>query len=204
MSLVGSIIMDLRRRIPDVPNVLSSPVLVSLTGATGGILTASETYYVVVTVTNAWGETLASSEENVSLSGSQNSIVASISAPNGAVGVNAYIGSSAGAENSRIALVAQPGTTANYTIGATGQTIAGAFPPLRNSAFLPDTDGSFLSAQSAYDLLTRALDEMVRISGGITDVIGIQAQEGQQMFRITAPNASAFMNFTNVWFDGYP
>jgi hypothetical protein len=72
--------------------------------------------------------------------------------------------------------------------------------PSRSTSFLPDTDGNFIGGYMAYRLLNRALQEMVKIAGGIIDVTGVQTQVNQSMYRLASP----FYGFTNAWFDGYP
>jgi hypothetical protein len=85
------------------------------------------------------------------------------------------------------------------TVGLTFPNHTGG-PPARSTAFNPDTDGNFLGAYMAYRLLNRALQEMVRIAGGIIDVTGVQSQVNQSMYRLASP----FYQFVNAWFDGYP
>ncbi len=204
-GLVGDVIMEVRRRIPDLPPILGPPTSVAAAAAGGGSLPAG-TYYVVGTVLNPFGETLPTAEVSVTLTGltGSNAIKATFTGtPLGATLLKVYVGLVASGEQTWFSgPVAAFGSAQTLTILSLPGT--GGIPPIRPTAFLPDVDGRFLSAFGAFNLLKRACDEMVRIGGGIVDVTGIQAIAGQAMFRIGSPNKAPFFNFTNVWFDGYP
>jgi hypothetical protein len=168
------------------------------------------TYYLVATIVNEWGETSPSAEVTAVCVqvGNNNAIEVNTSNPlTAGVTLRVYIGLASGAEAAYYSTTTLPFFITDFnTTGSTaiGPAQGGGIPPTRNTAFLPDTDGSFLGAYSAYQLLKRALDEMVRLSNGITDVIGVPSITGTAMYRITTPNANAFFNFTNVWYNGYP
>lgn len=206
MALVGDIIMDLRRRAPDVPQTLPPPTGLTLTAVTNGLgQLAGVQVFVVATALNQWGETLATAESNVTPSGGHNAVTISATPPIGATTLKYYIGLVTGVETVSFAtptsspslIILSLNTTTNLT-----PVVPGA-PPLRATAFLPDTDGGFLGAYSAYSFLQRAMDEMIRLGDGITDLTGVQAIAGQAMYALGS-SAAPFFNFTNVWFDGYP
>jgi hypothetical protein len=201
MSLVGDIIMDLRARIPDAPSVLNAPIITSATpllNNTGGAF-QNQNVTIVVTCTNQWGETVPSAEVTVAVVAPNNAVLLNIIYPSdsaftGIANTNIYYGlAGAGSESSVVSfppsssiILSQLGTPAR--------------PPNRATAFLPDTDGNFIGAFTAYRLLNRALQEMIKIAGGIVDLTGVQSVVNQSMYRLE----SSFYTFTNAWFDGYP
>lgn len=199
MALVGDIILDLRRRAPDLPAALPAPTSLVLTAttATGGALAGIEVF-VVATALNQWGETLATNEGNVTPSAGNNAFTATATLPPGATTLKVYCGIVSGGETVWFSAAsgALPLTILNLN-GTPG------IPPKRSTAFLPDTDGSFWGAYSAFAAFKRALDEMIRLGDGITDLTGVQAVTGQAMYALGSPSIP-FFNFTNVWFDGYP
>lgn len=194
--------MDVRRRIPDAPSVMSAPAGFTLSSSnTGGSLPAG-TYYVIASVVGAYGETLPTIEQSVSVSGGASTITISTTSsqlPFGAMFLRAYVGLASGNESGFAQIAVTVGTPASLVISALTQLSPGV-PPSRSTAFLPDSDGNFISAGSIYSMLNRAATEMVRIAGGIVDVTGVQAQNLQSMYRLASP----FYQFTNGWFDGYP
>ena len=206
MSLVGDIIMDLRARIPDAPSVLTVPLFGGgIFGQTvpGASLPNPASVYVKVTVTNPWGETITTQELLVGLLLGQNAFqIQNLQLPSDSQGtglnnLNVYMGfAGPGSENNVVSfpITSNPLTV---TVTATGQP---SLPPTRNTAFLPDTDGNFIGAYSAYRLLNRAIQEMVRFGGGIIDLTGVQSQINQSMYRLESP----FYQFINAWYDGYP
>jgi hypothetical protein len=201
MSLVGDIIMDLRARIPDAPSILNAPIIVSATALlnnTGGAF-LNQTVTLVATVTNQWGETTTSAEFTVPVIAPNNAVLLDINFPSdsaftGINTVNIYYGlAGAGSESS---VVSFPPSSSIIL----SQLGAPSRPPNRPTAFLPDTDGNFIGAFTAYRLLNRALQEMIKIGGGIVDLTGVQSQINQSMYRLASP----FYTFTNAWYDGYP
>jgi hypothetical protein len=86
-----------------------------------------------------------------------------------------------------------------YFVGV-GSPLTHTALPTRSTAFLPDTDGNFIGGYTAYRLLNRSLQEMVRIAGGIIDVTGVQSTINTSMYRLDSP----FYQFINAWYDGYP
>lgn len=212
MSLVGDIIMELRQRIPDAPPVLNPCNILGVsTGFTPGVgWVGGSTQYIAATATNTWGETVAAPQSpiTVTLGPNDNTIFVQIGAapPPLYQNINIYQTGSAGVPFPSgfldqfvfpvppgqyiFTCAIGPGSVANHTGG----------PPSRATAFNPDNDGNFIGAYTAYRLLNRALQEMVRIAGGIIDVTGVQSQINQSMYRLASP----FYQFVNAWFDGYP
>ena len=75
------------------------------------------------------------------------------------------------------------------------------YPPTRNTALLPETDGKWAAASAIYDWINNALDQCNRIGNGITDITGIQAVNGTISYRSSA--LGRFFNFTQAWYDGW-
>jgi len=206
MSLVGDIILELRARIPDAPSVLNPPNMINAVGIVDPSqagLPLGSTQQIAITATNTWGETQNASMATVTLTGSQNAIQVFVQAapPPLYQNINGYQTGTPGGvmldqwiypitSSEMNIVIPQPGVVPNHTGG----------PPARPTAFNPDTDGNFIGAYTAYRLLKRALDEMVKIAGGIVDVTGVRSIINTSMYRLQSP----FYTFVNAWYDGYP
>jgi hypothetical protein len=75
-----------------------------------------------------------------------------------------------------------------------------SLPPTRPTLFLPDSDGNFIGAATAFNLLNEAQKAMTKICGGIVDVTGVRSIINTSMYRLASP----FYTFVNAWYDGYP
>ena len=196
--------MDLRSRIPDAPGILPPPQVTAAGGVVGnnGVLFGGTTYTVQVTASTPWGETMvASNSPVVTLTGSENAIAVEVFAPTAQYAtMNIYITSSATGVITGVWQIpyASPGSIVFLT--ADGPPNGPAIPPTRPTSFDPDTDGNFIGVYTAYRLLNRALQEMMKIGGGIVDLTGVQSTINTSMYRLNSP----FYTFTNAWFDGYP
>lgn len=160
------------------------------TATTGGTLAAG-TYYYVVTATGipaSWppssagviGETVASSEQSITTTGSTSENTINYVLPAGATGGYVYRGSSAGGENVRFPVAA--GSTSFVDTGAAGSP---ATPPVVNTAaflfpaysvvkFSTSTDFQVLPATSPTDPLAGVLTEVAANSGERVDVVHTQ------------------------------
>src|SRR5437660_1761288 len=143
----------------------------------------------------AWGETTVFPEQSFTIGGGLNSVSASVNIFQGAISVRIYYGSAAGQEfqYEQFSVVSNPviGTLANIPI-------SGA-PPVRNSAFLPDTDGGFVSSYTMFRWLNDALKAAARITGGIQDTCGIASVSG--MRRYVSPGQ--WLRFDQCFYDGW-
>jgi hypothetical protein len=196
-SLIGDVLVQARETVPDMPQTLPAPTLISLTATTvvGGTLAAGLTYFIVVTLTNQWGQTDPSAELSVSLTGGQNAIVVSYSTHPGQVQVNVYItGGASGTESSYQAFT---DTTGSVTMTSTGTVIA--TPPTRNTAWLPDSDGDLISVGAVYRWLNAALEIIARETGGFQDYSSIGSTINQPLYQIPA----TWNSITAIWYDGY-
>lgn len=196
--------MELRSRIPDAPQVLPPPQVLAISGAfnANGVLFGSTTYAVSVTASTPWGETQPVGPQTVSLTGGQNIISIEVFAPTAQYqNFNVYINSAAtGVITGEWIIPYQaPGNIVFINAGIGAPTGAPVIPT-RPTSFDPDTDGNFIGAYTVYRLLNRALQEMIKIGGGIVDVTGVQSTINTSMYRLQSP----FYTFTNAWYDGYP
>jgi hypothetical protein len=205
MSLVGDIIMELRSRIPDAPMVAPNPVVtIAAVNTPGAFLPQNVNYYIQGTQYNSWGESASPVEQLVLLTAPNNSI--QITFTNVTNAVRAYWGNNSGGEIN--VLQGNPPVmpingSATLVLGApagSGYMSYIARPPTRSTAFEPDSDGNFIGSATAFRQLNRALQEMVKIAGGIVDVTGVRSTINTSMYRLASP----FYTFVNAWFDGYP
>jgi hypothetical protein len=195
LALVGTAIITARQAVPDMPQTLpqatASAVVVSAPGSTlpPGI------YACVVSQRNAWGETLPSSEVvNLNVAPNEGIQITSALQPS-AIVVRAYLtlpGGIAGSEQQFIESSSSP-----FVI-STPLTNAGV-PPTLNKAWLPDTDGNFISTTAMYEWLNDGLKIISNEAGGLLDYCGVQSVSGQPMYLL--PNT--WREMTSVWYDGY-
>lgn len=194
--LVGDLIMNVRSLGPDNPQVMGPPGLSSLTAVTsvGGSI-APGTYFIVLTAVNQWGETLASTEQSVTIVGPNNSIQIAFFGPPNATGLRVYLGFNSGAENLyfNFSIATSPVTLLSIT------NFIAASPPVNASAFLPDTDGGFCSASTMYRWLNDTLKAASRVTGGIQDACGIASVSGNR--RLVAPGQ--WLKFDQCFYDGW-
>lgn len=195
MSLVGDLILTCREQFPDIPQTVFTPNPPTLTPhLTGGVLPTT-TIYVVVTLVNAWGETVASTEMSTPVTGNFASVTVTYGGFPGLT-ARAYYGVASGAEAQYVNLANGTGTITSLT----GGTLAS--PPSYNTAFNPDSDGSSVGAFTMYRWLNDALQEMGRMAGGILDMTGVQANTLAADYVIPQTPAP-WIRFTDAWFDGY-
>jgi hypothetical protein len=89
----------------------------------------------------------------------------------------------------------------NLSGTATGQgAITPGFPPSRSSAWLPDTDGTALSAAALYRWINEGLDVLTGLTEGIRDVTGIPSTSGQAQYQLI----SNWRKIDNQFYDGWP
>lgn len=195
MALVGDIIINSREMFPDRCGTLAAP-----SGFTSAQLAqvptlAAGSYLVSVTLFTPFGETLPTALANVTVDGTHG-IQVTGSIPVGATKLRVYYG--IGAVNQFQDFTTTPANIiAAGTAGVPPATTGGA-PVSR--AYLPDTDGSFISAATIYRWFNQALDEASDISGGIADRTGVASQTGVALYQVPIVG---WKKITNVWYDGY-
>ena len=195
--LVGDVIQAIREATTDQPQTIVPPVLSSIAAATvaGGTVPLGA-WYAVIAVVNQWGQTIASAEKTVTLTGGQNAIQLNYALPVGGEFINAYFGSSAGSESFYVQL---PYTAATQTVSSFAAAVAAA-PPGRNTAYNPDTDGDSFSAGTVFRWLNDALSIATQICGGLIDYCGVSTTMGNPMYVVPGK----WYSIPTVWYDGYP
>ena len=202
MAFVGDVILGARAQAPDLPPTLAPPSISSLTAINfGGGSLPPATYFIVLTAVNQWGETLASNELSVVVTGPNNAIqiVWSLGAiglaPLSGINTRVYIGTAAGAEQFYIPVSSTPST---ITISSFATGIAGS-PPSRATAYLPDMDGPQVSASVMFGWLNEGLKKLSRITGGLLDYAGVPTQAGNPLYVLPGE----WLKITDVWYGGY-
>lgn len=195
-SLVGDVIVQARETVPDMPQTLTPPAITSLTAVTvgGGTLTAKN-YWIVITEINQWGETAPSNEMMVTLTGGQNAIQIIYSGIFSYQFLRVYVGFFTGQQFVYQTLVDNTGTVNLTTlVGQVGQA-----PPTRNTAWLPDSDGDFISVSAIYRWLNAGMELIARNTGGFQDYSAIGSVINQPLYQIPG----TWNAITAIWYDGY-
>ena len=207
--LVGDIVMAMREAITDLPQLLPPPDNIS--GFTAIALQAlvpvlgPGTYFVVITFTTPWGETLPCAEFQVTIALPLNTFqvgpltISGFSASNPTVtGVNVYVGNASGNEVQQYSF---PGSGIGSTVLLLSTTpVAYQTPPTRNTAYLPDTNGDAVSSASMFRWICDALKLASQICGGLLDYSGIGSITGQPQYIIP----QQWRKVSACWYDGYP
>lgn len=195
MALVGDIIITARELMPDRCGTLTAPSGFSAVQLAAVPTLAAGTYVVQVSLLTSWGETLTTALPSVTVDGTHG-IQVTGTLPAGAAKIRVYYG---------ITTVNQYQDSATTPVSITAPGIAGVPPATTggtpiNRAYLPDSDGSFISAATIYRWLNQGLDEATDISGGIQDRTGIASSVGVALYTIPVVG---WKKITNIWYDGY-
>jgi len=178
-----------------MPASLPAPVAaVAVTTPGTGTLSAG-TYFVEVTQWNQWGETLPSTESGQQTVLATNGIQITSALQVGATKIRAYltqVNGSSGTESQYV-----ESTTSPFTI-LTNPVLAGS-PPVRGTAWLPDSDGGFISAGAIYRWLNAGIELIARGTGGIQDYSAIGSTINQPLYQIPG----TWNSITAIWYDGY-
>jgi len=217
MSLTGDIIQGFRELAPDPSQTLQPPTFTATVDLTsypppGGGLGFSfgdgTIVYVKATQLTPWGETASLAEQTVTHSGSNFNISVVIHTSVIATSARGYYSINAGQEDEfyEVAFPAFGGysITVNFnpvTLSIQRQTgNQSAMVPTISRAYNPDSDGNVCSAMLVYRWLNEGLKLAGQITGGIRDVTGLPAQNGQANYQIVGQ----WTKFDNNFFDGYP
>jgi hypothetical protein len=206
--LVGTVIQSARVSLPDLPQTLPAPSVISVSpvNIAGSTLFSSQSpgYFVVVTNRNPWGETVASQEFGpIIVDGvSNNAVQATVFGQPGSTYVRAYITQPDAVAGSESQFVEQPvngqlNQAVTVTISAP-PTNAG-YPPARSTAYNPDTDGEALSVGQMYTWLNEALTRLSRVVGGVLDYSGVGTVTGQPYYVVDG----TWLSVPNVWYNGW-
>lgn len=205
--LVGDIVQAIREAITDQAQTLPPPdntPTVAQQQALTAVLPPG-TYFVVVTFTTPWGETLPCAEFQVTITLPNNTFqvgplaISGFTASNPSVtGVNVYIGNAAGNEVQQYSFSGS-GIGSTVLLLSTTPVIYQA-PPTRNTAYLPDSNGDAVSAATMFRWVCDALKLASQICGGLLDYSGIGSITGQPQYIIP----QQWRKVSSCWYDGYP
>lgn len=205
--LVGDLIQAVRESVTDQPQVLPPPDNTPTVTAVQALVSVlgTGTFFAVVTYTTPWGETLPCAEFQVVIGGANNSFQVGPLKLGGftstipvITGVNVYVGTAAGNEVIQYQFPgAGPGSTV-LLLSTTPTNYVG--PPTRNSAYLPDTDGSAVNAASLFRFVNDALKLASQVCGGLLDYSGLSTITGSPQY--IAPGM--WKRIVTMWYDGYP
>lgn len=196
--LIGDLIVAMRELGPDPAQVIGPPQITQAVGvATAGTLQSNTQWFLKATLLTPWGETTPSGEQSVAI-GVNNSIQVTISAPSNitipyVTKYRVYYGTASGAQNqyTEFDLTSNPGTI-------TAPGIPG-YPPARNRAYIPDSDGDFVGMQTAYRWLNEALMAMSKAAGGVYDATGASSSNGQPLYTLNGQ----WESIDHAWYDGW-
>lgn len=196
----GDPIIKMRAAGADPCGTLPAPFMPSFSVVTGGTLTGL--LYFLQTWFTPWGETLPSPEQFAQL-GSGNSLVVSNQVVPGAIKMRVYYGLQAGAEFQYQDLDLEaagimPGQTATMTIASLFNA-GGSRVPTKSSAWLADSDGTFVPASIAFAWLNQALRRLTVTLGGIRDISGV-AWPSQAAWQVLK---NRWTEIENLWWQGW-
>ncbi|MHB8577189.1 MAG: hypothetical protein ACYDCQ_17900, partial [Dehalococcoidia bacterium] len=155
--------------------VLATPVAPVLAAANivGGAIPSGTKLYCLITWLTNWGETVASGEVSLTVTNPNTGAQGIINPPPGATAGRLYYGTASGAENQWVSINLTGAQT--QILSLTGG-MAG-FPPVRNRAYLPDTDG-LVQALELWKWQALGLLKMGQMTGGILDESGVATPAG--------------------------
>jgi hypothetical protein len=194
-SLIGDVLIQARETVPDMPATLPAPVAAATVTTPGTGTLSAGTYFVEVTQWNQWGETLPSTESSILTVLATNGIQITSALMVGATKIRAYLTPVNGASGTESQYVES--TVSPFTILA-NPVLAGA-PPVRGTAWLPDSDGGFISAGAIYRWLNAGLELIARGTGGFQDYSAIGSTINQPLYQIPG----TWNSITSIWYDGY-
>ena len=200
--LVGDPIVSMRSLGPDPCGTLPAPVGCTITNGSSASSTLQPlpaTWYAVVTYLTPWGETNPSPEMPINLTVFAPRMIVGIPVVPGATAARVYYGILSGiyGQYQQFDLTGQAaGSVYAASISSFGSA---SRPPRQNSAFLPDSDGGFVSAALAYRWLNQALAKMVVQLGGIKDISGIAWPSGAAW----AIMSQRWTEIENTWWQGW-
>lgn len=207
-SLVGDALLALREMAADPPSALPAPLLTSVTPSPTG----STLLWFTVTQLTPWGESAASLEQAVTTGALNSTFTLAGTCSFAATSLRVYFTLAASAGEDRYSEYPIPsGGIGAFSItftlsgtGALGTAAQGAitpgFAPTRSSAWLPDTDGTALSAAALFRWINEGLDATTALAEGIRDVTGMPSTSGQAQYQVI----SNWRKLTSGFYDGYP
>ena len=198
-SLVGDALMSLREQAGDPPSFLGAPTAVAVTPSPTG----SATYYFTATQLTPWGESPASTEVVIANGAVGSTFTVTGNCSFAATAIRVYFSlTTAGGEDRYFEYDIPAGGTGVFSIAFTLSSagITQGFAPTRSSAWLPDTDGTALSAAALYRWINEGLDFICGLTDGIRDVTGIPSTAGQAQYQLI----SNWRKIGAQLYDGWP
>lgn len=191
MALVGEVIMGSREQFTDVPlGVLNPPFGLAVAPFGSGATIPTGTYEVNATYFNAFGETTSLDLGTVAITLGQNIRLTGTLDPS-VTKVRIYF------NLANLTPQYVDGTSLPLTAsspGTPGQV------PTRNTAYLPDTDGSALSVAGIYRWINDGLNLASTICDGLPDFAAVGTDTGQQVYEFPG----TWNRVALCWYDGYP
>jgi hypothetical protein len=203
-SLIGDLIMGIREQATDLPRYLPPLSAITASFFGSGTIPAGATVWVVVTQLTPWGESAPSAEQSfVNTSGGAATMFVSGTVSYAAIGVRIYFTTlGAGLEDRYIffPFASPSGAFSAVPVGSPSPLPIVGYPPIRSSAWLPDTDGTSLGVSSIYRWINEGLDAATAICDGIQDITGIPSVSGQAQYTMIGN----WKKMSNGFYDGYP
>jgi hypothetical protein len=202
-SLVGDVLLSLREMAADPPTNLPAPIVTSITPVPTGALNI----WFTVTQLTPWGESAPSTEVALTTGAIGATFTVAGTCSFLATSLRVYFTLAGASLEDRYSSYAIPSTgegafalAFNLSGTASGQgTITPGFDPTRSSAWLPDTDGTSLSAAALYRWIGEGLDYITGLTDGIRDVTGIPSTAGQAQYQLI----SNWRKISAGFFDGW-
>ena len=197
-SLVGDALMALREQAADPPSALPPPTSVAVVPSPTGSLSL----WFVVTQLTPWGESAASAEVTFANGAIGSTFTVTGNCSFAATQIRVYFTlSGAGGEDRYFPYDIPAGGIGSFSIPFSLSTagIAQGFAPSRSSAWLPDTDGTALSAAALYRWLNESLDYLGGLTDGIRDVTGIPSTVGQAQYQLISNWRKIGSQFYDSW-----
>jgi hypothetical protein len=197
-SLVGDALLALREQAADPPSALPAPSSVAAVGTGGGALNL----WFMATQLTPWGESPASAEVTLVNQAVGSTFTISGICSFAATQINIYFTlAGTGQEDRYFPYTIPAGGIGAFSIPFTLSSagITQGFAPTRSSAWLPDTDGTALSAAALYRWINEGLDYLAGLTDGIRDVTGIPSTAGQAQYQ----PVSNWRKISAGFFDGW-
>jgi len=198
-SLVGDVLMALREMAADPAQALPAPASVAVTPAPPGAVSL----WFTVTQLTPWGESAPSTEVALTTGAIGSTFTVTGQCSFAATSLRVYFSlAGAGQQDRYISYTVPAGGIGAFSIPFTlsSSGITQGFDPQRSSAWLPDTDGTALSAAALYRWINEGLDVMTSITEGIRDVTGIPSTAAQAQYQVIGN----WRSLTSGFYDGWP